>query len=97
MKSLGGITPFRGALREALKEYGMERKVREHELLVRWSELAGAAIANHATPTRFRDGVLYLRVPDAAWRQELSLRRAELRKKLNEALHEELVTDVVVR
>lgn len=97
MRPLGGITPFSGALRDALKEYGMERKVREHELLVRWSELAGAAVAKHATPTRFKDGVLHLHVPDAAWRQELSLRRDELRKKLNEALHEDLVLDVVVR
>ena len=97
MKRFSSPIPIAGALQEALREYGIERKMREQELLTRWVELAGTAVSNHASPSRFRDGILTLRVSDAAWRQELSLRREELRRMLNEALHDEIVMEVVFR
>ncbi len=97
MKSLGGITPFGEALANVLKQRGMDRKIREHELLDQWEAVVGKAVANYAQPKSFIDGVLYLTVLNAAWRHELTLLRTELIRAINEKLGVELVKEIILK
>ena len=97
MKERRPVAPFDEALGSALRSFGLERHVKEHEVLQRWEELVGLAIANHATPVRLLNGTLWVRVVDAAWRHELFLHRAELARTLNEALGMPLVEEIILR
>jgi predicted nucleic acid-binding Zn ribbon protein len=85
------------ALHEALQAFGMERKIKEHEVILRWTELVGPVIAAHATPKRFINGILWVTVDDAAWRHQLSLDRIALLKKINETLGVAIIEDVRLR
>lgn len=85
------------ALQHALERQGMRRKIHEQEVLLRWEELVGKAIANHATPTRLRSGVLWVEVTDAAWRQELQLMRTGLLQRINAALGDDVVSELRLR
>ena len=90
-------TSFGNALHEALKRQGIERPIREQDLVLRWEEIVGTAIARQAQPGGIRNGVLWIAVSDAAWRQELSLMRTELAAKINAALGEEIVKEIRLR
>jgi predicted nucleic acid-binding Zn ribbon protein len=97
MKTPWHTTRLGTAMSQALERQGMARRIREQEVLLRWEELVGAAIANHATPERFRNGVLWLSVTDAAWRQELHLMRGGLVARINDALGDEIVQELRLR
>ncbi|PLX31517.1 MAG: hypothetical protein C0600_05460 [Ignavibacteria bacterium] len=92
-----GTTRFGAALRDALRRQGIERSVREQDVLVRWDEIVGLAIARQARPLRLHHGVLWITVQDAAWRQELSLMRLELVEKINAAVQDEVVKEIRLR
>lgn len=90
-------TSIAKALHDALQVFGMERKIKEHEILLRWEEIVGTAIANHAVPRRFSDGKLWVSVAESTWRHELSLGRIALKDKINEALGMQIVEEIVLR
>jgi predicted nucleic acid-binding Zn ribbon protein len=85
------------ALRGALDEFGMERKIREQQIFLRWKDIVGQAIANNSAPLRLRDGKLWIQVPQAVWRQELSMMRSELAEKINSALGCRIVEEIILR
>ena len=92
-----GTTRFGSALRNALRRQGIERSVREQDVLVRWEEIVGPAIARQARPLRLHRGVLWIAVEDAAWRQELSLMRMELVEKINTAGEDGVINGIRLR
>lgn len=97
MKSHWKTVSFGKALHESLERQGLVRRIREEEVLQRWDEIVGRAIANHARPTRLRSGVLWLEVTDATWRQELHMMRGGLVEKINAALGESVVQEIRLR
>jgi predicted nucleic acid-binding Zn ribbon protein len=61
-----------GAIVESLlADRGYLSVCKEQDVVRRWSELAGAAIAAATQCERVERGVLYVRVPSSSWRQEL--------------------------
>ena len=53
------------------------------ELVERWPEVAGAAIARNAWPARIaRDGTLHIATSDSIWAFELGHRGAEIAERL---------------
>lgn len=51
-----------------------------------WSDVAGPAIAAHATPLAERDGVLHVVCSEAVWASELELMGPSLVEALNAAI-----------
>lgn len=94
---LGGITPLDDALHGAFRSFGLQRKIKHGELFSCWKDIVGEAIAAQSKPQRLDDGTLWIHVPDAAWRQELSLMRTELMKKINDALEGDYIHRIIVR
>jgi predicted nucleic acid-binding Zn ribbon protein len=67
-----------------------------HSLIVRWSEIVGAQVADHARPTSLREGVLIVAVDDPAWRTQLAYLAEDLRQRVSAASGLE-VTKIEVR
>jgi predicted nucleic acid-binding Zn ribbon protein len=62
-----------GSIIEAkLRELGYLAPVRELDVVRRWKELVGDRIAKVTDCSRVDNGVLYVRVASASWRQEIS-------------------------
>jgi predicted nucleic acid-binding Zn ribbon protein len=87
-KSLGD------ALQGLVKELGLGAKLQEYDAVLRWEEAVGPHIAKTATATQIQHGVLLVRVTNATWRYELTLRKAELIAKLNTVLGGTIVKDI---
>jgi hypothetical protein len=68
---------------EVLRGAGALEAVREHRLVTGWSEIVGERVAARAWPDGLRHGVLYVRVANASWMQELSFLRDALADKAN--------------
>jgi predicted nucleic acid-binding Zn ribbon protein len=79
------------ALQHVLQRIDPERRL---ELFRVWSAEVGPAIASRAEPTAFRDGILSVRVSNAAWMQELQFAKEDIRQRLNQRLGTEAVRDV---
>ena len=85
---LGAILP------DVHRKCGLERRARERDLLEDWPEIVGEKIAGHSRPVDIRDGVLWLTVDHAAWRQELTLLQPEIIRRLNERHGEGTVVEI---
>jgi predicted nucleic acid-binding Zn ribbon protein len=76
--------PLRSALEEvtrAAKPLGTLARVQAS-----WEEVAGPDLAGQAEPVSERDGVVTVRCASGMWAQELELLRADLERRLDEAL-----------
>jgi predicted nucleic acid-binding Zn ribbon protein len=52
---------------------GMKKRYGGWQVVNQWPQIVGEKIAEAAHAERFEDGILFVRVKDAAWRQELSM------------------------
>jgi predicted nucleic acid-binding Zn ribbon protein len=69
-------------LDEVLADSGYLAVAREGALLEQWPRLAGVQIAAVAKAERVEDGVMYVRVSSASWRQELAYLKQTLLDKI---------------
>jgi len=84
-------------IRQWLRENNLEGKLQENEVPGYWADIVGDAVARHATVERIDRGRMFVRVESAVWRNELAMRRDEIRRKVNERLGAEIVTEIVLR
>lgn len=75
-------------LSAVLAESGYLTVARETAIIERWPTIAGAQIAAVTSCERAEDGVLYVRVSSAPWRQELAYQK----QPLLDAIHKECAT-----
>ncbi len=66
-----------------LARLGIGARVERARVMADWEDLVGPHIAEVARPVRVRGGTLFVAVESAAWRNELSLMRPQLMRKLN--------------
>jgi predicted nucleic acid-binding Zn ribbon protein len=90
-KRIGDLIP---ALLERL---GLSKGLHDYEVLERWPEIVGPKIAEVATAERIRDGKLWVSVSHPAWRNELTFMKQELIGKINRAMGNEIVRDIIFR
>jgi len=77
-------TAVSGIIAKVLRKSGVADRVAQAEVLGRWPQVVGERIARVAEPELITaDGVLFVRVASAAWRQELSLMTRDIIAKLN--------------
>jgi predicted nucleic acid-binding Zn ribbon protein len=62
----------------------------------RWRAIVGDDIAAHAEPSSLRGGLLRVRTDSPAWATEIGYLADEIRRKTNETVGRELVTEVRV-
>lgn len=91
IQSIGDLLPA------LLRKLGLERGVKEHEILERWAEIVGPKIAEVSSAERIRDGKLWVAVGHPAWRNELNFMKRELIEKINRELGEPIVKEIIFR
>ncbi|MDN5557870.1 MAG: DciA family protein [Ruaniaceae bacterium] len=79
-----------------LEERGWEAHLKDADVVTRWAEAVGEAVAAHTVVEAFRDGELVIRASSTAWATQVNLLQVELRRRLAEVLGEDRVTKVVV-
>ena len=97
-KPPSGPKPIADVIRQFLKESGVRRPRGDERLLRAWSEAAGPAWQERATPVAFRGGQLTVEVGSPLCLAELKGFAGEgIRKRANAALGEERLRKVVFK
>jgi predicted nucleic acid-binding Zn ribbon protein len=82
------------AIDELVKSLGIQKKLQEYDAVLYWEMVVGDRIARMTTATRILQGVLFVQVKTSTWRNELALRKNEIKDKLNTLLGSEIVKDI---
>ena len=75
-------TAISSVLSGVFSSLGLTEQYNGWQVVEHWPELVGEAIARVSTALKFEDGVLYVAVNDAAWRQELAMKQESLLDKI---------------
>ena len=78
--------------RELAKTQGWSGRVAEGTVFAEWATVVGEQIAEHATPTSLRDGVLHVAAESTAWATQLRMFQAQLLAKIAAAVGDGVVT-----
>lgn len=77
-----------------LRNLGLpEDTARQGMIMIAWDQIAGDA-SGHARPVRFRGKSMIVEVSDPSWMNELSMRKNEIIKKLDDLAGKGVVTDI---
>ncbi len=69
-------------LNSILADAGYLSICKEYAVVHQWPDIVGEQLAGVTECTRAEDGVLYVRVASAPWRQELAYLKKEILKKI---------------
>ncbi len=81
-------------LAEWIRENDLEKPLLEHRVVEHWNEVLGPIVARFSKDIEIKDGMLRVRITNAALRQELFEQRFRLIRKLNDAVGGEAVKDI---
>ena len=90
-KRLGDLIPA------LLEKLGLAQGLHDRQVVERWPEVVGPKIAEVTVAERIKDGKLWVSVSHPAWRNELTFMKRELIDRLNAAMGEEIVKDIIFR
>ena len=76
------FTKIGDILPSILKAAGLDKKLREREVLSFWPEVVGEDVAARTQAVKIHKGVLYIHVSHSAWMQELHFIEKEIIEKL---------------
>jgi predicted nucleic acid-binding Zn ribbon protein len=82
------------AIEELIAQLGIKKKLHEQDAFVVWDQAVGERIAKIAIPTRMLRGTLIVSVKSGAWRNELSMRKQEIIRRINELAGDEILKDI---
>ena len=81
-------------LAEWIRENDLEKPLLEHRVVEQWGKILGPLIARYSRDIEVKDGLLRIRITNAALRQELFEQRFRLIQKLNDAVGGEAIKDI---
>jgi len=86
--------PLGRLAREVAKRRGWSTRVAEGTVLGHWPSVVGQQIADHATPTALKEGVLTVTAESTAWATQLRMVQAQLLAKIAAAVGNGVVTSL---
>lgn len=85
---------IKGPLNALLTRLTGPRALIEHEAFHKWREVVGEKIAAVTEPEKIVSGVLYVRVRDHVWRNELMMMSGELVERYRSLMGETVVKKI---
>ena len=77
-----------------LRQQGLETPLLQKRLVEAWPIVAGEAIARYTLNTYILNQTLYVKLSAPALRADLSMRRSEYVKRLNEHVGSQVIADI---
>jgi predicted nucleic acid-binding Zn ribbon protein len=93
-KATSGPTRIGDILQQFLKEAMPKNLGDEIRVFGQWPLAVGPEIAKQAEPKGFKHGILFVETRHPVWTMELTGKRHLIRKRINEALGEEVVKEI---
>ncbi len=82
---------------EFIEDYPHRVALKRGMILALWPEVIGEAIREQVRDMKFQGSRLILYVPDPSWRHEIHMQRRAIATRLNSAVKEEIVRDIIIK
>ncbi|MGQ9806237.1 MAG: DUF721 domain-containing protein [Chlorobiales bacterium] len=82
---------------ELYKQLNFESATEEFRTMKLWAEVAGPYITRVSQVEKIERGLFYVKVKNAAWRNELMFKKAAIMEEMNKRLGKEFVKDIIFK
>ena len=86
--------PIGEVIKELLKNYDITSKFNEVHVITLWDKLMGPSVTKYTVKIEVEKRILFVKLSNAALKQELSYAREKIKKMLNDEVGEEVLLDV---
>ena len=86
--------PIGEVIKELLKNYDITSKFNEAHVITSWDKLMGPSVTKYTVKIEVEKRILFVKLSNAALKQELSYARQKIKKMLNDEVGEEVLLDV---
>ena len=86
--------PIGEVIKELLKNYDITSKFNEAHVITSWDKLMGPSVTKFTVKIEVEKRILFVKLSNAALKQELSYARQKIKKMLNDEVGEEVLLDV---
>jgi len=84
------------AIKEWIKEQGLEESIFQSKIETAWDTLMGAPIAKHTKSVILRDRKLFITVDNPALKNELHYSRDKIKETFNKELAVDIISEVFI-
>ena len=81
-------------LSQLLRDQGLETPLRQKRLIDAWDKVTGPTVTRHTGEKFIRNQTLHVKITNPALRQDLSMMRSQLVKRLNSEVGAMIIADV---
>ena len=81
-------------VRKYLRDEGLETPLNQHRLINSWGEVMGKGIYSYTGDIFIKNQTLYVKINSSVMRQELSIGRKQIVKRLNEHVGAQVIVDI---
>lgn len=89
--------PIKDIIEEVLKNFGIDQKLKERELIRQWDEVVGITIARSTESIYIIDRKLIVKIRSSVIRNELTMIRDGLLIELNRRIGQVLIDEIVIK
>ncbi len=86
--------PINELLQKFLRQQGFETPLNQKRLIDSWGKVAGVMVDRYTGEKFIKNQTLYVKINNPALRQDLSMMRSQLVKRLNEEVGSMVIIDV---
>ena len=86
--------PIGQLIDQFIQSIGIGEKIEENFAIAHWDRVVGKEISEQTEPYKIADGILFVKVSDPSWRNELQFFKNEIINKLNKILKNTVVKDI---
>lgn len=81
-------------LDKLIKQKNWSKKIKQHTVFELWPEVVGKDIAQRTCPYVIRGSILWIRVSDSVWMQQLHLQKPLILEQINRRLKGAVISDL---
>jgi predicted nucleic acid-binding Zn ribbon protein len=93
-KRNSGEQPLGDLIEKLLKAYQLDGKMKEFDVISKWEEMMGRAVAVRTKNIYIKNRILFLQIDSSIMREELKYGKSVIIQRVNEYAGKEIITDV---
>ena len=90
------VLPLDEVLKKLLREEGLEVPLLQKRLVDAWEVVPGNVVSRYTAEKYIRNQTLFVKITNPALRQDLSMMRTQLVKRLNEQVGSFVISDIKI-
>ena len=90
------VLPLDEVLKKLLREEGLEVPLQQKRLIDAWEVVTGNVVSRYTAEKYIRNQTLFVKITNPALRQDLSMMRTQLVKRLNEQVGSFIISDIKI-